>query len=146
MGLKTKTRIIVFFQLLCLVLIGLTAPVIPGHPVLLVIELSGIMLALWAILIMNPLNVKIMPFPNKEIGLLHSGPYKWIRHPMYTAIFLAVTPLVISYYSPFRLITGVVLFASLVYKVTIEEKLLESHYEHYNAYKHKTFRFIPFLY
>ena len=60
--------------------------------------------------------------------------------------FFVVGSLVMSYYTVYRLMALIILFAALVLKVHIEESLLENHYENYRLYKKKTFRFFPFLY
>ena len=133
-------------QLAGLFYIAISAPLFADSIWLLIIELMGILLVLWAILVMNPFKVRILPFPNPSVEMLQKGPYRLIRHPMYTSIFFVVGSLVMSYYTVYRLMALIILFAALVLKVHIEESLLENHYENYRLYKKKTFRFFPFLY
>lgn len=141
-----KIYFIVAIQLAGLFYIAISAPLFADSIWLLIIELMGILLVLWAILVMNPFKVRILPFPNPSVEMLQKGPYRLIRHPMYTSIFFVVGSLVMSYYTVYRLMALIILFAALVLKVHIEESLLENHYENYRLYKKKTFRFFPFLY
>ena len=141
-----KIYIIVAIQLAGLLYVAISAPLFADSSWLLIIEVLGIILALWAILVMNPFKVRILPFPNPSVEMLQKGPYRIIRHPMYTSIFLVVGSLVMSYYTIYRLMVLIILFAFLVLKVHIEESLLENHYENYRLYKKKTFRFFPFIY
>ena len=141
-----KIYFIVAIQLAGLFYIAISAPLFADSIWLLIIELMGILLVLWAILVMNPFKVRILPFPNPSVEMLQKGPYRLIRHPMYTSIFFVVGTLVMSYYTVYRLMALIILFAALVLKVHIEESLLENHYENYRLYKKKTFRFFPFLY
>jgi protein-S-isoprenylcysteine O-methyltransferase Ste14 len=84
---------------------------------------------------------------SKEQKIVETGPYKIIRHPMYTGglIFVLFTPLALgSYWAliPFS-ITSVV---ALVLRIINEEKFLVANFPGYSEYCQKTkYRIIPFV-
>ena len=107
---------------------------------------AGIGLGIWVLWHNRPGNFSIYPEPIDRSRLITSGPYKRIRHPMYTALLLLVCG--------FALIQGntingvglaVVLFAVLN-KIPREEQYLTERYEEYAAYSRTTYRLMPGIY
>ena len=47
---------------------------------------AGALLGLWALSCNRPGNFNIRPTPRAGGQLVQQGPYRWIRHPMYTAV------------------------------------------------------------
>ncbi len=78
--------------------------------------------------------------------LIEAGPYRWIRHPMYTGNVAMVVGLAFSFLSlPLALLT-VVLAATAVYRARLEEDLLRSPAvfgPRYEAYMARTGGFLP---
>lgn len=104
------------------------------------------LLAVWAIGIMQFSNLKVTPSPGESAQLRMNGPYKLIRHPMYSSLLIAALFLIIPQYSLLRLITGLLLTIDLIVKLNYEEKLLQQKFNTYRAYIEKTYRLIPFIY
>jgi len=143
---KQTVRSLIYLQFVSLGLIIFSGPVIAENQVLLIIELAGILLGLWAIYAMKFENLRISPLPRANFILRKSGPYKIIRHPMYLAIILITIPLVINKFSIFRLVIEILLLFALFIKIYLEEKILTSRVNGYSAYKNQTYRLIPFIY
>jgi protein-S-isoprenylcysteine O-methyltransferase Ste14 len=110
----------------------------------LVLLLAGIGLAVWA-------RVHLgrnwgMPMTQKdEPELVTSGPYRFVRHPIYSGILLAFlgTALVTSLY---WLLAFVVFGAYFIYAAKIEEGTLASTFpEAYARYCARTKMLVPFL-
>jgi protein-S-isoprenylcysteine O-methyltransferase Ste14 len=84
---------------------------------------------------------------SKEQKIIKTGPYKIVRHPMYTGglIFILFTPLALgSYWAliPFSIITVL----PLILRIINEEKLLTANLPEYSEYCKKTkYRLIPFV-
>jgi protein-S-isoprenylcysteine O-methyltransferase Ste14 len=127
-------------------LIALTGPLFPSNAVLLVLELLGIGLGIWAILAMRIGNFNIMPDPLKHSQLVTSGPYRMIRHPMYLAILLTTLPLIIYSFDIFRLAIWLVLLIDLIFKLIYEENLLSVKLVGYDRYIERSFRLFPYIY
>jgi len=106
--------------------------------------LLGIGLAVWARFYLGrnwgtPMSLKVDP------ELVTTGPYRYVRHPIYSGILLAMigTTLAISLYW----IAAVVLFgAYFIYSARVEERNMERLFpDAYPAYKRSTKMLIPFI-
>jgi protein-S-isoprenylcysteine O-methyltransferase Ste14 len=84
---------------------------------------------------------------SKEQKIIETGPYKILRHPMYTGglIFVLFSPLALgSYWAliPFSVSTAI----ALVLRIINEEKFLMTNLPGYSEYCQKTkYRIIPFV-
>ncbi len=89
---------------------------------------------------------RIEPIPAEEAKLIISGPYQWIRHPMYAAIFLGVAGLFITHFSWIKIFLSLTLIVVLTIKLLWEEKMLGVKFSSYSTYKKQTKRIIPYLF
>ncbi len=104
----------------------------------------GISLAVWARLHLGR-NWGMPMTQRAEPELVTSGPYRFVRHPIYTGLLTAVlgTALVNNLLG---LIVVAVLLAYFYYSGTVEERNLAATFPHaYPEYKSKTKMLIPFL-
>ena len=81
-----------------------------------------------------------------EGGLVTTGPYRLIRHPIYTAVCLFTVPGVIAHWSAVSVICGVLVLASAFLRVFLEEKMLVGRYPEYRQYAAHTPRMIPLIF
>ena len=140
------SNILVFIQFAAIGLIAVTGPLIASEWYLLIPEFSGVLLGLYAIYIMRIGNFNIRPLVKESGKLITHGPYKIIRHPMYTSILLTLTPLLIDHFTLFRVIVMIILTINLVIKLHYEEGLLKAHFKEYPDYMQSTNRMIPCLF
>ena len=138
-----KSLVFVFIQFFSLGYIALTGPLFPDSTPLLVIEVAGLFLGVWAVLTMRIGHFNITPEPLTWSKHTSIGPYRVIRHPMYLALLLTSLPLVINTFSPFRLGIWIILFLNLILKMDFEEKLLLGKFSGYAAYVQKTNKILP---
>ena len=136
----------VFIQFLCLAVIGFTGPIFANPLLLLLIELSGLFLGIWAVLAMRIGHFNIAPEPLTWSKMVYRGPYKFVRHPMYLALLLTTLPLVISDFSSLRLVFWFILLANLILKLGYEEDLLQEQFPEHVYYRKQTARMIPGIY
>lgn len=84
---------------------------------------------------------------NKEQKVIETGPYKVIRHPMYTGgiIFILFSPVALgSYWALIPFFIGSIV--PIILRIINEEKLLIANLPGYSAYCQKTkYRLIPFI-
>ncbi len=111
-----------------------------------IIELMGIALAVWAVAVMQKSKINITPQPRKNAKLIRKGPYTLIRHPMYTSIIIAISPLIITHWDTYRFIYLMFLYFNLIIKLLFEETLLEQYFEDYKEYKTNSWRIIPYIF
>ena len=104
----------------------------------------GAAFGLWALLVMGR-HLRVLPEPTATAPLVRSGPYRWIRHPMYSAGMLAALGWLLCDFSWPRLACWLALLPVLVIKALCEERLLAAKFADYAAYRAATWRFIPWV-
>lgn len=143
---KLYPYFLVTIQLSCLFFIAISAPIFSDSPAGLLVESAGIFLAILAIYVVKIRNVNVTPTVKRNSELVTSGPYRIIRHPMYIAQLIAVLPLLINYFSWYRLSAFLILLIVLLVKIVYEENQLVAHFSEYAEYKKNTSKLIPFVY
>lgn len=78
--------------------------------------------------------------------MIQAGPYKLVRHPIYTGVFFGLFGAAMIQQEIKDLIAIVILFIALNIKIAIEEKLLSETFWQYTNYRKKTKKIIPFIY
>ena len=110
----------------------------------LAIGLSGIV-GLWALLANRPGNFNIRPTPHAQGKLIAHGPYRWVRHPMYTAVSLLGMACALALGSALAWLLWLVLSLVLLTKALLEERWMAALHPAYANYLARTRRFIPFI-
>ena len=78
--------------------------------------------------------------------LVTSGPYHYLRHPIYAAIIYFVWAGVLSQPDYLNIAAAFCVSTGLIIRMVIEEFFLLKTYDEYKAYSGKTVRLIPFLF
>ena len=141
-----KSITLVSLQFICLGILFLSGPLLADPIYLLVPELAGLALGVWAVMAMGWGNLNIAPDPLQWSRLVALGPYRVIRHPMYLALLLVSLPVVVDSFSLFRFGVWLVLLGTLIYKMGYEESMLLAKFPLYGEYRQRTSRLIPGLY
>ena len=118
----------------------------PQHSIVWVLQLISLLLGLWAVLAMKLHTLTALPSVRRGGQLCTSGPYRVIRHPMYTAVLLLLLAFLLNDYSHIRLVVLIVVIVNFIVKMNVEEKILIAHYSDYEAYMQKTKRIVPMVY
>lgn len=146
-GIEWAGRLLVGLQFGLLALQGWRALASPSALSVQVVSLlaaSGV-LALWALAANRPGNFNIRPTPRDGGTLITSGPYRWIRHPMYTSVLLAAAAAAWKSFQTADTLLWLALLGVLVAKAAIEERALVRRFPDYLDYRARTTRFIPWL-
>ncbi len=110
----------------------------------LVLGLSAI-IGLWALTANHPGNFNIRPTPRADGKLVAQGPYRWIRHPMYTAVSLFGLACALTLGSGLAWLLWLLLSLVLLVKALLEERWMTALHPDYAQYQARTRRFIPFI-
>ena len=97
----------------------------------------------WAVQANRPGNFNIHPAPRAGGHLVDAGPYRWIRHPMYTSVGLLAAACAVAAGSVPAAATAALLGAVLLAKALLEERWMAEHHPAYVAYRARTRRFLP---
>ena len=87
----------------------------------------------------------ITPKPNARVGLVDSGIYGYIRHPLYSGVLLAAIGVAIGHGQAALMVIVLLLIVFFAVKARYEETLLRQFYPTYADYMTRTGRFIPFV-
>ncbi len=123
----------------------ITGPVLASSGIYFGLELLGVALGVWALVTMTIRNLNVLPDIRAGSRLIRHGPYRYIRHPMYSALLLMTLALILDAYSMERLMMWILLVGDLWVKLMYEEKLLGQHFGEYQDYQKHTKRLIPFF-
>ena len=78
--------------------------------------------------------------------LITTGPYHFLRHPIYAALIYFFWASVISYPFVETIVAVICISAGLFIRMILEEKFLVVAYDEYAAYAIRTKRIIPYLF
>lgn len=110
-----------------------------------VLFVSGLAVAVWARLYLgrnwgSPMSEKVDP------ELVTTGPYRFIRHPIYSGIILGTVGTAVTI-GPLVLLATVLLGGYFVYAATVEERIMARRFpEAFPAYKRSTKMLVPFVF
>ena len=130
---------------LVLVLLILT-PWFARNPVLIIIQVTGLIVGLWAILEMRKSKLNPTSVPRQGSSLITSGPYQNVRHPMYLSLMLYFYPVAIASGDLLTIVCLIAFTLNLIFKLLFEEKLLSLKFQRYDLYRKNTWRLIPWIY
>ena len=110
------------------------------------LAVAGMALGLWALSANRPGNFNIRPVPRSGGELVQHGPYRWIRHPMYSALLLVGLAAARLAGDVESWLVLAVLVVVLVIKAKVEERGMIERHAGYRDYGKRTRRFVPGLY
>lgn len=91
-------------------------------------------------------NFSVYPEIKSKAMLITIGPYRYIRHPMYTSLIVMMCGIALYNYHWLNAVGVILVFIAVINKANIEEKLLLIRFADYEAYQRKSHRFIPYFY
>lgn len=91
------------------------------------INIAGLLVSVWARVHLGR-NWSAAVTLKEGHELIRSGPYAWVRHPIYSGCLLALVGCALINSEPRGLIGVVIIFLALAYKVRLEEKGLSRHF------------------
>jgi protein-S-isoprenylcysteine O-methyltransferase Ste14 len=122
-------------------LVGIGA-LFSSSPWVIALQISAILLMIWARVTFGLRSFHAAANPTAG-GLITTGPYRFIRHPIYASICLFVWAGVLGNRSPQSISLGVLAAAGTVARLLCEERLVTRQYPEYRAYSRTTKRLFP---
>ena len=143
---KCKSGILVGMQMVFILFLLVKIPALKSDLWAMVVSFIGLALGFWAVVTMKLDNLSVTPDVRKDSKFVVTGPYKVIRHPMYSAVLLTFLPFVLDRPSLYLSIVFLSLLTTLVIKLNYEETLLKNHFKEYEEYSKHSWRLIPYIY
>lgn len=103
-------------------------------------------LGAWALASNRPGNFNVHPSPRAGGQLVQSGPYRWIRHPMYTSVLSAGAGAAAAAGGTPAWLGVLLLVVVLGVKAALEERWMIQVHPGYADYRRRSHRFVPGLY
>lgn len=119
----------------------IVSPYLPA----IVLQVVAFVLMLWARRTFGRRSFHVAADPS-EGGLVTTGPYRFIRHPIYTAVCLFVWASVLGSPSIQTAVIAAATTIGAVVRILSEEQLLLRQYPDYVSYSSRTKRMIPFVF
>lgn len=113
-------------------------------PVLIAGQVMAGLLMVWARVTFGLRSLHAAATPTAG-GLITTGPYRFLRHPIYSAILLFLWAGVASHVSLLNMVLGVLASGAIAVRIGTEERLVVERYPEYAAYAARTRRVIPFV-
>ncbi len=139
------SRLLVALQFLLVGLVFIPKESAPLCPFWWVFIFTSVAVTVWTFMHNRLGNFNIVPDIKEDAKLITTGPYRYIRHPMYSSLFFGMLGIV-CYLSHWLNWLFLALLVGVLYlKASREEALWSASDEGYMAYKKRSSAFIPFL-
>jgi protein-S-isoprenylcysteine O-methyltransferase Ste14 len=110
-----------------------------------IIQVASVLLMIWARLTFGLRSFHAAANPT-EGGLVTTGPYRFVRHPIYASVLYFIWAGVVSHLSVVNCLLGILGSIALSIRILSEESFLKKRYPEYSEYSAKTKQIIPFIY
>jgi len=111
----------------------------------LVLAVLGAGVGAWAVAL-HRFRVSPFPAPGDEASLVTGGPYRWVRHPIYSAVIAVALGAALWGLRPAAVLVAVAFVPFFMAKTGHEEALLEERYPAYRDYRSRVrWRLVPGL-
>ncbi len=114
-------------------------------PITIGLQIAAALLMIWARITFGLRSFHFTANPT-EGKLITSGPYRYMRNPIYAAILLFAWTGISTHLTTITALLGLVILSMLLLRIFLEEEELTAHYSEYAAYARQTTRLIPFFF
>ena len=116
-----------------------------AQPIAIALQLIAVGLMVWARVTFGRRSFHAAANPTAG-GLVTTGPYRLIRHPIYTAACLFGWGSIVVHWSLVSVALGVLLLLAALARMKCEEQLVKQKYPEYVEYTKVTKRMVPYLF
>jgi protein-S-isoprenylcysteine O-methyltransferase Ste14 len=115
------------------------------NPVVIGCQMFAVALVLWARFTFGLRSFHVAATPT-EGGLVMTGPYRYIRHPIYASMWLLGWAGILANWSLWPAVCGAALVGTGLVRIFCEEKLVGERYPEYAEYTRRTWRMVPYVF
>lgn len=125
--------------------LGLTGNLFSSSPFVIAAQVAAIGLGIWARRSFQKGAFRVTAAPGGS-SIIREGPYRVVRHPMYSAALLLIWSGVVSHASVLTLAIGLAAIGLTAARVSAEERLLAARFPDYPDYARSTKALVPFVF
>jgi protein-S-isoprenylcysteine O-methyltransferase Ste14 len=133
------------FVVAAIVVLGVTGNLFSTSPFVIAAQVTAVGLNVWARISFQRGKFRVTAVPS-EAAMISHGPYRFIRHPMYSAVLVFIWAGVASHLSGLTLTIGIAVTAVGIVRIITEERLLRAKYPEYLDYARSTKALIPYVF
>lgn len=115
------------------------------NPVTIVIQVLAVLLMVWARITFKSRSFHLTAEPT-EGGLVTTGPYKYLRHPIYAAAIYLGWSCLIAFPQWIVVLGAMLITVGLFIRILLEEREVVKVYPEYAEYSKQAKRIIPFVF
>ena len=108
----------------------------------LILVILGSILLIISVITLNK-NLSPFPAPKANGELIEKGPYKYVRHPIYTSVLCCLLGYAFYTNSIYKISVTLLVFVLFLIKYKYEEARLLNTFKDYTNYKKRTGAFLP---
>ena len=108
-------------------------------------QVAALFLMVWARITLGGRSFHVAANPTQG-GLVTTGPYHFIRHPIYTAVCIFTGSGVVAHWAWSSCLLAALVIVCALIRMFFEEKLLVARYPEYGRYALGSWRMIPFVF
>ena len=142
--LRIVSNMALLFVIGAIALLAMTGMLFSSSTAVVVGQTLGLGLAVWARRSFPSGAFRVAAAPGAD-AVIQRGPYRVIRHPMYSAALMVVWASVLGHIEGWTALVGLVVTSVVVIRVIMEERLLRARYPAYAAYTASTKALVPYL-
>lgn len=138
------TRFALLFVIAAALILAATGNLFSSSPLVIALQLLAVALSVWARSSFphNTFRVEATP---AAATVIRKGPYRFIRHPMYSATLLFLWASILSHPGLWTIVIGIAVTAIIAWRIILEEGALRQRYPDYEAYIRETKAVLPYL-
>jgi protein-S-isoprenylcysteine O-methyltransferase Ste14 len=142
--MKLISKFALLILIVAVVYLLISGNLLSRSPLIIAGQLLAVALGIWARQSFKGRQFTIHAEP-VEGSLLVTGPYHFIRHPMYTFALFFVWMSILGHLSLITVAVGLIVTGAIAIRIVTEEEFLRARYPDYTEYSRRTKRIIPFI-
>ena len=132
-------------MVLAIVSMAISGSLLASGYILILIQLLAVMLMVWARITFGRRSFHFEATTTQG-ELVTTGPYAFLRHPIYASLLCFIWAGVLSHLSTTSFCAAVIFSAGIAVRIYSEEHFLSLRYPNYPDYAKRTKRIIPYIY